>query len=293
MLVQPHIWFSVSLVTILVSLALIIFVGPLWGIDFVGGSLIELEAPAAAAGEVQSLLATQFNLSATVQPTQNASLLIRLPAISNEQHTDILAALHEQNITSGEELRFESIGPTVGQELRRKSLTALGLVLALMIIYLAYTFRSLKGLIAPWKLGAAATYALAHDLLLVTGLFVIFGKVWEAPIDTLFVTAQLAIFGYSANDTIVIYNRFKKEWLTRSGADFLQAMDEAIKRSLGRSLNTSFTILLVLLALLFFGGSTIRWFIAALVAGTIAGSYSSIFVAPPLLYYLSQRGRKH
>ncbi|MGH9858169.1 MAG: protein translocase subunit SecF, partial [Acidobacteriota bacterium] len=166
---------------------------------------------------------------------------------------------------------------------------AVGIAVVGMILYLAYVFRSMKGTIAPWKLGVAAVYALVHDLIFVTGVFTIFGRLWGAPLDILFVTAQLAILGYSANDSIVIFHRLQQEWQKARGKTLLAAINDAITSSLTRSFNTSFTTLLVLLALLVFGGSTIRWFVLTLTIGTVVGAYSSLFVAPPFLYYLTVR----
>ena len=291
MIKKPHIWIAISGVTIVASVLAIILIRPVWGIDFVGGSLLEIEAQAESAPAIREVLQEKFNLSASTQPTQDDSIIIRTSALDEETHDQIIQELRTQELLQGEERRFESVGPTIGQELRRKSLTAVSMVVAIIIIYLAYTFRTMKGLVAPWKFGVAAVYALLHDLVLVTGLFVIFGRIWNAPIDTLFVTAQLAILGYSVNDTIVIFNRIKTEWKKNRSGSVLDVMEAGVKSTLGRSLNTALTTLLVLIALLIFGGATIRWFIVALTLGTVTGVYSSIFVAPPLLYYLSRSRR--
>ena len=144
-------------------------------------------------------------------------------------------------------------------------------------------------MVSSWKFGVAAVVALVHDLLVVTAVFGILGQFTNASIDTLFVTAMLAILGYSVNDTIVLFNRLKEEWLKTRTASLTAVMDTAAKATLTRSLNTSLTTLLVLVSLLVFGGSTIRWFVAALAAGTIAGTYSSLFVAPPFLNWLANR----
>lgn len=288
-LISPiKLWLIIPAVTIAVSLIIIIAIKPVWGIDFVGGSLIEIEAPAGTTLEARDILKNQFDLNATAQATQDGTVLIRTHTINDETHNKIIAALEETGIKTGEERRFENIGPTIGQELRRKTAVAVSIVVVVMIMYLAYTFRQTKGLLAPWKFGVAATYALVHDLVLVTALFVIFGKIWGAPIDTLFVTAQLAILGYSVNDTIVMFDRLVRERTRNKKGSLLSIMNRTISVTLGRSLNTSLTTLLVLLALLIFGGSTIRWFIAALTAGTITGAYSSIFVANPLLWKLAK-----
>jgi preprotein translocase SecF subunit len=288
MMKNASLWLKISAATILVSVILIIGIGPVWGIDFVGGSLLEARADAEAIEDIRTLFADEFDLSATIQTTLDGSLIIRTTVIDETTHQAIVSTLKEQNLIQ-EELRFEAIGPTIGQELRRKSIIAISLVIAVMIAYLAYTFRDMKGLIAPWKFGLAAVYALVHDLLLVTALFVLFGRLWDVPLDTLFVTAQLAILGYSVNDTIVLFHRVKTEWLADRKQNLGTITDRAIKAVLSRSLNTSFTTLLVLTALLVFGGSTIRWFIVALAAGTVTGTYSSLLVAPPLLQYLAKR----
>lgn len=288
---QPNRWLIASLLTIILSIVIIVAVRPVWGIDFVGGSLIEIEADSAATDGIHNLLVDQFKLPASIQTTNDGSLIIRTNFIDETTHASIIAALREKGWLTGQERRFETVGPTIGQELRRKSLVAVSLVIVGITTYLAYSFRGTKGLVAPWKFGVAAVYALIHDLILVTALFVIFGKIWGAPVDTLFVTAQLAILGYSVNDTIILFDRLKKEWLKNRSASLLDLMNKSMWLTLGRTLNTSFCILLTLLALLFFGGSTIRWFIVALTAGTITGTYSSLFVAGPLLNYLAKRER--
>lgn len=290
---HPRRWLIISAATIIVSFIIIFTIKPLWGIDFVGGSLMEITADRTAIPHIRSVLQSQFNISATIQPTQDDSLIIRMGEINEEIHDQILTILQEENLLTGEELRFENIGPTIGQELRRKSLVAIGLVTIIMIVYLTYTFRAARGLTKPWIFGVAAAYALLHDLVLVTALFVIFGRIWGATIDTLFVTAQLAILGYSVNDTIIIFDRMKSEWLRKRQGNLLEVINDALRSTIGRSLNTSFTTLLVLFALLIFGGSTIRWFVVALICGIITGAYSSIFVAPPLLYYLNRRSAHH
>lgn len=290
MFVHIKFWFWVGLLTILASLVVIFAVGPTWGIDFTGGSLLEVSAPPENLTPISDFLQAEAGLSATIQTTPDHSLIIRTQALDDTRHREIVEALTAQNLIE-EELRFESVGPTIGEELRQKAAVAVVLVVVVLIIYLAYTFRGAAGFAAPWKFGVAAAYALIHDLLVVTAIFVVLGKLKGVPIDSLFVTAQLAIMGYSVNDTIILFDRLKTDWLRKRTADFSQAIDEATKATLFRSLNTSLTILVVLVALLLFGGTTIRWFVVALTAGTIFGSYSSIFIASPVLYYLAKRRR--
>lgn len=283
-------WFWLPLAVMLGSVLTIAALRPVWGIDFTGGSLLEVAAPAASVTQVRSAAAV-LNLPTTVQAGEGGRFIIRTGPLSEVQHQQLLSALREREVKA-EELRFESIGPTIGEELRRKALVAVLLVLIVLIVYLAYTFRGAQGLVSPWMFGMAAVYALLHDLLVVTAVFVILGRWYGAPVDGLFVTAVLAILGYSVNDTIVIFNRLQSEWRLRGGADLLTVLDGAARLSVIRSLNTSLTTLLVLFVLLTFGGTTIRWFVAALTVGTISGTYSSLFVAPPLLYWLTKRRRR-
>lgn len=286
---KPKIWMFISAGTIIVSTLIIIILKPNYGIDFTGGSLIEIPAHTDQAGRARQLIETQFRITPQIEATQDDTLRIKTSSIDDKTHAELISALEQANISTGKEISFEQIGPTIGKELRSKSINAVAIVLIVMIIYLAYTFKNSGGLVAPWKFGVAAIYALIHDLFLVTAFFVVFGKLWGAEIDTLFVTAQLAILGYSVNDTIVIFDRLRSEWLASRGKSFLEVIDRALIVTMGRSINTSLTTLLSLTAVLIFGGSSIRWFIVTLIIGVIAGAYSSIFVAPPLLYYIAKR----
>lgn len=288
-------WFYLSVAEIVVSLLLIGYFRPQLGTDFTGGALLELTVPegktAAAEREtVASQVQQIFQLSNVAQATQENTLLLRTTPLGEDKHQEIVKRLRDEGLV-GEELRFETIGPTIGAELKRKAIWATLLGTVGMIIYLAYAFRNSGGLIAPWKFGVAATYALLHDLLFVTALFVILGRTHGILIDSLFVTAMLSVMGYSVNDTIVIFDRLREEWLKARHEDVARVIDRAVRLSVIRSINTSLTILLVLVAMLAMGGASIRWFIVALTAGTVVGTYSSIFVASPCLYLLAQRRR--
>lgn len=289
LLKNPTIWFYASLGTMAASIAIIFFLGLNWGVDFVGGSLLEIKGSQENIQPIKTHISQEFDFNATVQTTQEDTLIIRLPEIGQDVKEEIVSSLQEQQLVEGPELRFESIGPTIGQELRQKSLTAIAAVIIGMITYLAYTFRNMKGLVEPWKFGVAAVYALVHDILFVTAAFAVFGYLWGAPVTTLFVTALLAILGYSVNDTIILFSRMRTIWRQDKNAKLDTITNKAIDATLGRTFNTSFTTLLVLFSLLLFGGSSIQWFIAALITGTIAGTYSSWFVAPPLLYMIRHK----
>ncbi len=288
---NPTTWIISSLVTIAVSVIIFFVVGPTWGIDFIGGTLLELQHPSGSSQDVEAFFQNTLSLPVTVQSTQEGNVIVRAPIIEQDKQDGIFQSLIDNKIvpTRDDIVRFESIGPSIGQELRKTSLTAIGLVLALMVGYLAYEFRAMKGIVAPWKFGVAAIYALIHDIFIVIAIFAIFGKIWGASIDTLFVTALLTILGYSVNDTIVLFLRVKSEKRLHHGESLLNLINLANKLSLTRSINTALGTLLVCVSLLIFGGSSIRWFIAALTLGIVAGTYSSLFVAPPMLHYLAKR----
>lgn len=287
-------WFVVSLITLAVSVSVIVVLGPVWGTDFTGGALLEFSIPAelepsVARDKTTTLLSEQFGLASVAQTTENNTLLVRTQFIDQATYEKIVQSLQEQKL-SQEMLRFETIGPTIGQELRRTSLLATALSLSAIVVYLTYTFRLVSRTIPSWKFGVAALYALVHDILFIVALFVILGRWKGVTIDTLFVTALLAISGYSINDTIVVFSRLqemlKKSFGTKEG--LAQKFDAAVRATLFRSLNTSFATLIVLAAITLFGGESIRWFVVALIAGIVVGTYSSIFVASPGLYFLSQ-----
>lgn len=289
MIKRPLLWLVITVITFVVCIALIIAVPPRWGVDFTGGTLLEITVNETAnAPAVRDILSNNFGLEASVQPTQEGTFIIRMPLVDEQAHQSIIDRLSAEEIV-GEELRFEAIGPSIGAELRRKAWVAIAIAVVSMVIYLAYTFRQTAGFISSWKYGVAAIIALIHDLLFVSAIFVLFGYFFDATIDTLFVTAMLAILGYSVNDTIVLFNRLKDEWLASRSLPLLDVLDRAARLTVIRSLNTSITTLIVLLSLVILGGPTIHWFVMALVLGTIVGTYSSIFVAPPALYWLARR----
>lgn len=288
MMTNPKVWLAISSATMLACLAIIILIRPVFGIDFLGGSLLEFAAGNSDPAAITHTISDTLGFSATTQTTSAGSVIIRTAPLTPDQHEKVRTALQTANLV-GEERRFESIGPTIGADLARKAYLAVALAIVAMVIYLSYEFRHTAGLVSSWKYGVAATIALVHDILVVTAAFAILGRTHNAPIDTLFLTAILAIMGYSVNDTIVLFNQLKVEWLATRTHSLLTTIDKAIRVTLIRSLNTSLTILLVLITLFLFGGETIRWFVVALLIGTISGAYSTIFVAPPWLYQLAKK----
>jgi preprotein translocase subunit SecF len=253
------------------------------GIDFKGGTVTELSfAQAVDQTKVREVLAGQGLNNLQLQSTDNNGLIFRTEALEKEKHDQILAALRSE-VGEFTEERFESIGPVIGQELKRKAFYQLGLVSLGIILYIAYAFRRVSRPITPWQFGIAAIIALLHDLFIVLGVFSLLGRFSGVEIDSMFVTAMLTVLGFSIHDTIVVFDRIRENLKVYAGQSIDFIVNHSITQTMVRSLNTSLTVLFVLLALLLFGGESIRYFVLALFIGIIAGTYSSIFVASPIL----------
>lgn len=253
------------------------------GIDFTGGTVTELAytQPVDVAVAREAVL-SQGIASVQIQTLGENGLLIKTGVIDTDTHQKMLTALADKTGQS-EQKRFESIGPLIGGELRKDALTQLVLVSVGIVLYIAYAFRRIRRPIASWKFGVAAVAALLHDLVIVLGIFSILGHYWDIEVDSMFVTAMLTVLGFSVHDTIVVFDRIRENLKKYAGQSLEFVINHSITQTIVRSLNTGLTVLFVLLALLLFGGDTIRYFVLALFIGIITGTYSSIFVASPLL----------
>ncbi|NCP17181.1 protein translocase subunit SecF [Candidatus Kuenenbacteria bacterium] len=286
---KRNIFFILSGTLVLVSIAAFIVWGLKLSIDFTGGSLSEIsfikDRPNVA--EVRELLVSQkLNNTdeAVIQPAGSNELIIRTKTLTEDEHQQLVNVLKDnygqENVV---ENRFESIGPVIGQELQNKAIVAVIIVLALIITYIAFTFRKVSKPMASWKYGLAATIALVHDVTIITGAFVLLGHYLNIEVGLLFVTALLTLLGYSVNDTIVVFDRIRENLIYRPKETFAETVNQSANETIARSINTSLTALLVLLALYFLGGVTIKYFVLALILGIIFGTYSSIFIASALL----------
>lgn len=187
-----------------------------------------------------------------------------------------------------EGVNYESIGPLIGAELKRKSVYAILLVLVAILLYISWVFRKVSKPVASWKYGVAAIIALFHDVVIVLGVFAVLGHFYNVEINTPFIAAVLTVLGYSVNDTIVVFDRIREN-LPKSNEDFEGTVNTSLNQTIVRSINTSLTVLLVLFCILIFGGSTIREFVLALLIGIFVGTYSSIFIASPILVIWNNR----
>ena len=284
------IFYSVSGFLVLASIISLVVFGLALGRDFTGGALWEIryrENPPTLQ-EFTEILHAKGEEHALIQPTESNGFIIRLPDISEERHQELFSALRAEKKESVEELRFDSIGPIVGAELRRNALIALLFAMGGIILYIAWAFRKVSKPISSWLYGVIAIVALLHDIAIPAGVFAFL----QIEIDMLFVSALLTILGFSVHDTIVVFDRVREN-LRKGGSDsFADLVNHSVNETLIRSLNTSLTVIMVLVAILFFGGDSTFYFVLALLIGIITGTYSSIFIASPLLVTLARlRGK--
>ena len=281
------IWFTISGSLMALSIIALLVWGLKLGIDFTGGSLLEVsyQTTRPSIEEVTQTLSAVELQSLKVQPAGDNDFLIRFENVSEAKHQEVLDQLKNQVEGQLEERKFESIGPTIGMELRNKAVTAIVVVLIFILAYIAYVFRKVSRPVASWKYGMAAIVALFHDILIVTGIFSALGFFFGVEIDTLFVTALLTILGFSVHDTIVTFDRVRENLFKVHNQSFEEVVNISVNQTITRSINTSLTSILTLLAVYIFGGESVRDFVLALILGFIVGTYSSIFIASPLLVW--------
>ena len=291
------IWYTVSI--ILVSLSIIgwFLWGLKYGIDFTGGSLMDVSYAQQRPSMDQVKVAfEQIQLpSVIVQPAGERDYLLRFQNVDEAKHQEIISAISTIKIDNVEnntftENKFESIGPSLGKELKSKAIQAIIIVLVFIVLYIAYAFRKVSKPVESWKYGVSAIIALTHDILIVTGVFVFLGKFAGVEVDSLFVTALLTILGFSVHDTIVTFDRIRENlFKSRSYENFEEIINISINQTMIRSLNTSLTTFLALMAILIFGGASTRYLALALSIGVVVGTYSSIFIASPLLLLFNKK----
>jgi len=258
-------------------------------IDFVGGALLEVrfadrtdlnnEQIESAASSVDNV-----EINSIVYSSDSNSFIIRTNSIDETKKSELISTLSE-GISAAEEIRFETVGPTLGKELLIKTLVAMIIASILIMLYVTYQFKDRI-------YGVAAILAMFHDTLILVGAFSLFGHFMDVEVDTLFVTAVLTTLSFSVHDTIVVFDRIRESLKQFPNAKFVDIINKAITETLQRSLNNSITIIFMLTALALLGGVTIKWFVVALLIGTVLGTYSSPFVASPILLFLIGRKRK-
>ena len=254
-------------------------------IEFTGGSRLTLAFPKEVDGNQMKQIKTVFSENkiniATIEKSKS-SVFIRTRPINEKEDIIILDSLKEK-IPGVKQEGYETVGPTIGSEITLNAVKAILVASILIILYISWSFRKVPKPANSLRFGVSAIFALLHDVLILIGMFSIFGHFLKVEIDSLFVTAVLTVIGFSVHDTIVVFDRIRENLKRVGSEEFEKTVNDSILQTLDRSLNTSLTVVLVLFALLLFGGETIRWFVVALLIGIISGTYSSIFNAAPLL----------
>ncbi len=283
--------FFASGIYLVVCAGLIGILGVRPSIDFTGGTLIEVEYEGVRPDKsaVEQALVEAAVESFSLRAIGELGYLVRARELSPAGHDSALAALSLDATAPLIEKRHTTIGPVIGEELSRKALVAIGIVILLIILYVAFAFRHVSKPVSSWVYGMIVIIALVHDILVPSAFFAVLGVVAGAEVDILFVTALLTILGYSVNDTIVIFDRVRENLRENEEKRIEESFSEIVGRSLSqtwvRSLYTSVTTLLAVLAIFIFGGEPTRAFTFTLAIGVVAGAYSSLFLAAPLLVY--------
>lgn len=246
------------------------------GVDFTGGSILEyrFEKEISTEGVTKEIEKLGMAIS-SVQKTENQSYLFRLPPISTDQEIQIKSSLEAVTKGKVDELRFESVGPSIGPDLVKKTVIALFISAFGILLWVTFQFKS-------FKFGLSAILGMFHDSAVLIGSFALLGHFFGAEVDFLFVTALLTILSFSVHDTIVNYDRIRESH-RKEGGDLTYLANKSTSETMVRSLNNSFTIIFMLVALMLLGGSTIKWFATALLIGTVSGTYSSPFVSVAIL----------
>lgn len=284
------VWLYISIFMVVAGLAIIIFLKPTLGIDFTGGTLVEIKnSQNISISDVRSKVTEAYRgHELLVQESGSNQFILKAKVQSESDYKDfeskLKSALPDSNI-----LRHDSIGNSVGQDLTKKAIIGIIIASALIIAYLAYAFRSVPRQVSSWSFGTIAVVALLHDLIFSFSVYTLVGRFAGYEIEGMTVVAALTILGFSVHDTIVVYDRIRENMVKNPQKSIAENANNSVNQTIARSLNTSLTVILVLVAMLLLGGGTIKPFILMLTVGIGVGTYSSIFVASPILVWWYDR----
>lgn len=275
-----HYFFSCLLAVF--SISAILFLGLKFGIDFLGGSILEVSFEQRPENRVIQEKLNSLNLGEiVVQPAGEKEVIIRMKEIDDDTHQAMLSSLNE--ISKVEEKRFESIGPVIGKELRQKTIILIISSLIALLIYIAIAFRKVTFPVSSFKYGIISIITLSFDILITIALFALLGKTANVQFNIPIITALLTILGYTINDKVIVFDRVRENLLRCRGLDFRDVINQSLNQTLTRSISTGSCSLLVLIAIFLFGGETLKYFSLALIVGIVVGTYSSLFLASSLL----------
>ena len=287
---NKKIFIAISSVLVLASLGLLIVVGIPFGIDFSGGALIEVNYTDARP-ELIALEKSVAELSldeVRLQPTGETGLSVKVKTLNDENHSALLEKLTLDGEFSLKEVSSTIVGPSLGNELKKKAVIALLLVSVAIIFFIAYAFRKVSKPVSSWKYGFVAIITLLHDVIITTGAFIVIHLITGAQADALFVVALLTVLGLSVNDTIVVFDRVRENLMKDIASTFSEVVGKSLEQIMLRSINTSTTVIAALVALVALGPESTRIFSLTLAIGMFVGTFSSIFLASPLLVILAR-----
>jgi len=294
------IWFGFSGLLIVASILAMILFGFRTGIDFAGGTLLEIDTGTVNTEALPENTSVDKYITSTYKEatgqdtaaqesgpsaslgTTSARFILKSKMITNEQKNAWFERAAEV-FPQLSELRFETVSPTIGGEVVRKAVIAVILAIVMILLYVAYSFRRVPRPTSSWQFGMAAIAALVHDVIILLGAYALLSRFAGAEVDSMFIVALLTLLGFSVHDTIVTFDRLRENLIKKGGAEFEKTVNNSVVETITRSINTSFTLIIVLLAMVLMGGTTITFFVLALLVGVVVGAYSSIFVAAPLL----------
>ncbi len=288
-----RIFYGFSIGLTIVAVIFIASFGVKWGIDFTGGTVLSISYNGAlpTTQQINKELLGLGLKEAVVQQQGEKTIVLKMQDITEENHQQIIAKLKEMgSVVEGSE-SFESIGPVIGNELKGKIKTVVALSLISILIYIAIAFRKISYPVKSYIYGTTGIIALFHDVMIPIGVWAILGRYYGYEITIPIITALLTVFGYSINDTVVVFDRIRENLSKEKNANFKDIINKSLNQTFARSVNTSMTVLIVLAALFMFGGTSLKPFALSLIIGIGLGTYSSIFLASPLVYsYYKLRG---
>ena len=293
---NKKIWFVISGTLIAVAILAVAFYGFKQSAEFKGGTLLQFSAMAdhPSLSDIQSSFSNDLNIKDAVVTldSSNQTFFVRFDSIDEATHQKIDSQL-KNKYPSFSELSFESVGPSVGASLRQKSLIAIILVIFGISLYIAYAFRKASWPVNSWKYGFVTLLTLFHDVMVPVGLVAILGHFVGLEVDSNIIVALLVVMGFSVHDTIVVFDRTRENLLLDHGkTPFPSVVNKSVNQTMARSINTSLTLILVLLALYFAGPSNLQDFVLILLVGVTTGIYSSIFIASPILTLFTPKTNK-
>lgn len=283
---NKSIFLGIAGILTIVSVAAILTFGFKLGIDFTGGSMWHLKIEGTTSEEVSKAFTDDLNLevSNVSYDAPSGTYSITFPQITDAERQEKLSALKTRfGADNVQEAEFLSISASVSEEIKNKAMTAIAFVVLGISLYIAFVFRQVSRPISSWKYGVITLVTLLHDVMIPAGVAAVLSRYMNVPVDTNFIVALLVVMGFSVHDTIVVFDRIRENLIRSRTRNFSEIINSSVNETIRRSINTSLTLILVLIALFFLGPVSLKYFILTILIGVTVGTYSSIFVASPLL----------